>query len=120
MAPVAVAPPLLSPFASGFTHGAAYVQGIFTCSVFVSQFGPQSIESLLLALMIVAVFTEPVAAAYQIPAPGDVVAVLWTDSPELLRQAWPTTYATICGFLLSALKGTVESEIRRVLTEKFD
>jgi len=43
--------------------------------------------------------------AYQIPAPADVVAVLWTDWPELLRQAWPTTYATICGFLLSALFG---------------
>ena len=43
--------------------------------------------------------------AYQIPAPGDVVAVLWTDWPELLRQAWPTTYATICGFLLSAVFG---------------
>src|ERR1700675_2451552 len=43
--------------------------------------------------------------AYQIPAPGDVVAVLWTDWPELLRQAWPTTYATICGFLLSAMFG---------------
>src|SRR6201982_650235 len=43
--------------------------------------------------------------AYQIPAPGDVVAVLWTDWPELLRQAWPTTYATVCGFLLSALFG---------------
>ena len=43
--------------------------------------------------------------AYQIPAPGDVVAVLWTDWPELLRQAWPTTYATLCGFLLSALFG---------------
>ena len=43
--------------------------------------------------------------AYQIPAPGDVVAVLKTDWPELLRQAWPTTYATICGFLLSALFG---------------
>ena len=27
------------------------------------------------------------------------------DWPELLRQAWPTTYATICGFLLSALFG---------------
>src|SRR6266446_8906788 len=40
--------------------------------------------------------------AYQIPAPGDVVAVLRTDWPELLRQSWPTTYATICGFLLSA------------------
>ena len=43
--------------------------------------------------------------AYQIPAPGDVVAVLWSDWPELLRQSWPTTYATICGFLLSALFG---------------
>jgi NitT/TauT family transport system permease protein len=43
--------------------------------------------------------------AYQIPAPGDVVAVLRTEWPELLRQAWPTTYATICGFLLSAVFG---------------
>ncbi len=42
---------------------------------------------------------------YQIPAPGDVVIVLWTDWPELMRQAWPTTYATICGFLLSAVFG---------------
>src|SRR5216683_422510 len=39
---------------------------------------------------------------YQIPAPADVVVVLWQDWPELMRQAWPTTYATICGFLLSA------------------
>ncbi|MBC7576051.1 MAG: ABC transporter permease [Tardiphaga sp.] len=43
--------------------------------------------------------------AYQIPAPGDVVKVLWTDWPELLSQTWPTTYATIAGFLLSALFG---------------
>jgi NitT/TauT family transport system permease protein len=43
--------------------------------------------------------------AYQIPSPGDVVAVLKTEWPELLRQSWPTTYATICGFLLSALFG---------------
>src|SRR6202051_4310702 len=42
---------------------------------------------------------------YQIPAPADVVSVLWHDWPELLQQAWPTTYATICGFLLSALFG---------------
>src|SRR5690349_16470539 len=42
---------------------------------------------------------------YQIPAPADVVAVLWQDWPELARQSWPTTYATICGFLLSALFG---------------
>ena len=43
--------------------------------------------------------------AYQIPAPGDVLAVLRTEWPELLRQSWPTTYATVCGFLLSALFG---------------
>jgi NitT/TauT family transport system permease protein len=42
---------------------------------------------------------------YQIPAPGDVVVVLWQDWPELMAQAWPTTYATICGFLLSAVFG---------------
>src|ERR1700759_5616477 len=64
--------------------------------------------------------------AYQIPAPGDVVAVLQSDWPELLRQSWPTTYATICGFLLSAVFGipvamliagskTVESYIYQLL-----
>ena len=42
---------------------------------------------------------------YQIPAPADVVVVLWQDWPELMRQAWPTTYATVCGFLLSAAFG---------------
>src|SRR5712691_9682893 len=56
---------------------------------------------------------------YQIPAPGDVVAVLWHDWPELLRQAWPTTYATICGFLLSAMliagSKTVESYVYPLL-----
>jgi NitT/TauT family transport system permease protein len=49
--------------------------------------------------------------AYQIPAPGDVVAVLRTDWPELLRQSWPTTYATICGFLLSAVFGIPVAKI---------
>src|ERR1700756_5218159 len=42
---------------------------------------------------------------YQIPAPADVAVVLWQDWPELARQSWPTTYATICGFLLSAAFG---------------
>src|SRR5258706_4543861 len=42
---------------------------------------------------------------YQIPAPGDVVVVLWQDWPELMRQAGPTTYATIWGFLLLAVVG---------------
>jgi NitT/TauT family transport system permease protein len=63
---------------------------------------------LLLILIVVAwdlairIFRIP---AYQIPAPADVVAVLWHDWPELMSQAWPTTYATVCGFLLSALFG---------------
>src|ERR1700744_2050278 len=42
---------------------------------------------------------------YQIPAPGDVIAVLWQDWPELARQPWPTPYATLCVFLLSAVFG---------------
>ena len=63
---------------------------------------------LFLVLMVVAwdltirLFKIP---AYQIPAPADVVAVLRSDWPELLRQSWPTTYATVCGFLLSAAFG---------------
>jgi NitT/TauT family transport system permease protein len=43
--------------------------------------------------------------AYQIPAPIDVVKQLWQDWPELLSQSWPTTYATLGGFLLSAAFG---------------
>src|ERR1700753_2784743 len=43
--------------------------------------------------------------AYQIPAPIDVVKVLWQGWPELLEQSWPTTYATLGGFLLSAAFG---------------
>lgn len=43
--------------------------------------------------------------AYQIPSPFDVVKVLWESWPELLQQAWPTTYATLLGFLFSALFG---------------
>jgi NitT/TauT family transport system permease protein len=42
---------------------------------------------------------------YQIPAPADVVKELWQDWPELLAQSWPTTYATLGGFLLSAAFG---------------
>ena len=42
---------------------------------------------------------------YQIPAPIDVIKSLWNDWPELLAQAWPTTCATLAGFLLSALFG---------------
>ncbi len=43
---------------------------------------------------------------YQIPAPADVVAVLISDWPELLRQAWlPRPMQTVCGFLLSAIFG---------------
>src|SRR6202158_3886659 len=37
--------------------------------------------------------------------PAVASLVCGTIGPELMRQAWPTTYATICGFLLSALFG---------------
>jgi NitT/TauT family transport system permease protein len=42
---------------------------------------------------------------YQIPAPIEVVRTLWTDWPELLSQAVPTTEATLAGFALSAVFG---------------
>jgi NitT/TauT family transport system permease protein len=42
---------------------------------------------------------------YQIPAPIDVVKALHEGWRELLSQAWPTTYATVCGFILSAIFG---------------
>ena len=42
---------------------------------------------------------------YQVPAPGEVIVTLWRDGPELLRQAVPTTVATVLGFLLSAAIG---------------
>ncbi len=42
---------------------------------------------------------------YQVPAPKDVVIVLWQDWPMLLAEAWPTTVATVEGFILSALFG---------------
>jgi NitT/TauT family transport system permease protein len=42
---------------------------------------------------------------YQIPAPAGVVDALKDGWRELLAQAWPTTYATICGFILSAVFG---------------
>ena len=43
--------------------------------------------------------------AYQMPAPLDVVKAFRDNWPELLSQAWPTTYATLAGFLLSAVFG---------------
>ncbi|MFA6266352.1 MAG: ABC transporter permease [Pseudolabrys sp.] len=42
---------------------------------------------------------------YQVPKPADVIATLWTDWPDLLAQAVPTTIATVQGFVLSALFG---------------
>ncbi|MGJ4943618.1 ABC transporter permease [Bradyrhizobium sp. HKCCYLS1011] len=67
------------------------------------------IRPLLFLIFIVAIWDLSIRLfkipAYQIPAPADVVAVLRSDWPELLRQSWPTTYATVCGFLLSALFG---------------
>jgi NitT/TauT family transport system permease protein len=63
---------------------------------------------ILLVLMVVGwdlairIFQIP---PYQIPAPKDVLVTIWTDWRELLGQAWPTTVATIWGFLLSAVFG---------------
>jgi NitT/TauT family transport system permease protein len=42
---------------------------------------------------------------YQIPAPKDVLITLWQEWPKLLSEAWPTTVATVEGFLLSAAFG---------------
>ncbi|MTW15065.1 ABC transporter permease subunit [Rhodoplanes serenus] len=42
---------------------------------------------------------------YQVPAPIDVVHTLWAEWPKLLAEAWPTTQATVWGFLLSAVFG---------------
>src|SRR4051812_46312209 len=42
---------------------------------------------------------------YQIPSPDSVLRTLWSDGPELLLQAIPTTIATIGGFLLAAAFG---------------
>ena len=42
---------------------------------------------------------------YQVPAPKDVVITLWQEWPKLLAEAWPTTVATVEGFLLSAAFG---------------
>jgi NitT/TauT family transport system permease protein len=39
---------------------------------------------------------------YQVPAPKEVIITLWQEWPQLLSQAWPTTVATVWGFLLSA------------------
>jgi len=50
-------------------------------------------------------------SAYRILAPADVVAVLRTDGPKLLRQSWPTAYATICGFPLSPVFGIPVAKI---------
>ena len=42
---------------------------------------------------------------YQIPKPADVLLTLWTEGPQLLQQAVPTTIATVQGFLLAAVFG---------------
>ncbi len=42
---------------------------------------------------------------YQVPTPLDVARTLWTEGPELLAQAVPTTEASLAGFALSALFG---------------
>src|SRR3954462_1067398 len=52
--------------------------------------------------VVIRVFQIP---PYQVPAPVDVVVTLWEEWPKLLREAWPTTVATVEGFLLSAVFG---------------
>jgi NitT/TauT family transport system permease protein len=42
---------------------------------------------------------------YQVPKPVDVIVTLWDEWPKLLAEAWPTTQATVWGFLLSAAFG---------------
>ncbi len=42
---------------------------------------------------------------YQVPSPVDVIITLYKEWPLLLREAVPTTTATLAGFLLSALFG---------------
>jgi len=42
---------------------------------------------------------------YQVPKPIDVIVTLWQEWPKLLSEAWPTTQATVAGFLLSAAFG---------------
>jgi NitT/TauT family transport system permease protein len=42
---------------------------------------------------------------YQVPAPKAVLETLWTDWPNLLSAAVPTTVAAVEGFLLSAIFG---------------
>jgi NitT/TauT family transport system permease protein len=44
---------------------------------------------------------------YLIPPPADVVVTLWKSWPTLLQAAVPTTLATVCGFLASAVVGVV-------------
>src|SRR3954447_9503100 len=52
--------------------------------------------------VVIRVFHVP---PYQVPAPLEVVRTLWSDWPELLSQAVPTTEATLAGFALSAAFG---------------
>jgi NitT/TauT family transport system permease protein len=78
-------------------------------SIFAKVVNAAWVRPVLLLVLIVVIWDLAIRLfkipAYQIPAPADVVAVLFSDWPELLRQSWPTTYATLCGFLLSAVFG---------------
>jgi NitT/TauT family transport system permease protein len=67
------------------------------------------LRPLLLLVMLVIVWDLAIRIfripPYQIPAPEDVLKTLWEDWPKLLAEAWPTTIATVNGFLLSAAFG---------------
>jgi len=73
--------------------------------VFTSPaFRPLLLVVVLLVLWDLAVrlFSIP---AYLIPTPTSVAKQLWVEGPMLLRETLPTLYATLGGFVLSALVG---------------
>ena len=67
------------------------------------------LRPLLLILLLIGLWDVTVRVfqipPYLVPKPYDVILTFWTDGAELLRQAIPTTIATLGGFLLSALFG---------------
>jgi NitT/TauT family transport system permease protein len=73
------------------------------------QGGMQWIKPLISLVLIIAVWDLSIRIfkipPYQIPPPAGVLDALIDGWRDLLAQAWPTTYATVCGFFLSAAFG---------------
>ena len=57
---------------------------------------------LILWDVVIRVFNIP---PYLIPTPFSVVEQLWNEWPMLVKEAGPTTWATLGGFALSVLVG---------------